>query len=196
MKKLSFALCMACFLAFGLNLNAQNLSLGPRVGVNFASLTDGSTSTKSKLGLVAGITSTYSINEKSGVGVDLLYSVEGTEIGTNVDLNLNYLRLPIMYQYFFGQLGENFRPKAYIGAVPGLLLNAERGSTEVTDNYKEFDIAATGGLGFHYRLSSKGVWLNADARYIRGLIDIDEGAPETYNQNWQVSLGVSFGIAR
>lgn len=194
MKKLLFAITAAFLLIITTKLSAQNFSIGPRIGLNFATLTDGNTASDSRTGLVAGITSTYSINEKSGIGVDLLYSSEGSSLGNNIDLSLDYLRLPIMFQYFFGALGEDFRPKIYAGVVPGLLLNAERGNTEVTDNYEDFDLAGTAGLGFHYRLSPKGVWLNADARYLRGFTDIDQGGADTYNQHWQLSLGVSFGV--
>lgn len=193
MKKLSLTLLTAALMALTYTTYAQTFSIGPRVGVNFANLTtnnnsDNATNTL----LVAGITSTYSISENSGIGVDLLYSGEGAE-NPGGDLALNYLRMPIMFQYFFGQLGEDFRPKIYAGVAPGLLVNAERGETEVINSYKKFDIAGTAGLGFHYRLGRTS-WLNTDVRYLRGFSDITESASELFNEHWQVSLGVSFGI--
>ena len=71
MKKLLLILSVVLLITTVSQLNAQNLSLGPRIGLNLASTTNGTTSSDSKLGLVVGITSTYSINEKSGIGVDL-----------------------------------------------------------------------------------------------------------------------------
>lgn len=192
MKKLSSALFVVALVALAHTSFAQTFSIGPRVGVNFATLTNDGSDFQSNTLLAAGITSTYSISEHSGIGVDLLYSGEGAESRTN-KLALNYLRLPVMFQYFFRDLGDDFRPKIYAGIAPGLLVNAEQDEQEVIDNYNKFDFAGTAGLGFHYRLGRVS-WLNTDVRYLRGFTDITDASPELFNQHWQVSLGVSFGI--
>ncbi|WP_170110559.1 porin family protein [Flavilitoribacter nigricans] len=193
MKKLSLALFVAALVALTTTTFAQTFSIGPRVGVNFANLTSDGSDFQNNTLLVAGITSTYSINEKAGIGVDLLYSGEGAESNNFGDLALNYVRLPIMFQYFFRELGDDFRPKIYAGVAPGLLVNAEQGEREVIDNYNKFDFAGTAGLGFHYRITG-GTWLNTDVRYLRGFSNVIDATPELYNQHVQVSVGLSFGI--
>lgn len=191
MKKLLIALFVCALMSFGHTGVAQNFSIGPRVGVNFAKLTDNAS--KSNALLVAGITSTYSISEHSGIGVDLLYSGEGAQGSNDNDLALNYIRLPVMFQYFFRDLGDDFRPKIFAGVAPGFLVNAERGEQEVIDNYNKFDFGGTAGLGFHYRVA-RTTWLNTDVRYLRGFTQVTEATPDLYNQHWQLSLGLSFGM--
>lgn len=192
MEKLSFALIVAALVALTQTTFAQNFSIGPRVGVNFATLDSDGSNFQSNTLLVAGITSTYSISEHSGIGVDVLYSGEGAE-GNIGNLALNYIRVPIMFQYFFRDLGDDFRPKIYAGVAPGLLVNAEVEEREVIDNYNKFDFAGTAGLGFHYRLGQT-TWLNTDVRYLHGFSNVSDATPELRNQHVQVSLGVAFGI--
>lgn len=193
MKKLAIILSMALSLAGVYTASAQTFSIGPRAGVNFASLESNDRESAVNTLLVLGLTSTYSISEHTGIGVDLLYSGEGAE-RPGGDLALNYIRVPIMFQYFFRDLGDDFRPKIYAGVAPGFLVNAEVGEVEVIDNYNKFDMAGTAGVGFHYRIAPRGVWLNTDVRYLRGFSDVTDTNPDLRNNHWQVSLGLAFGI--
>lgn len=170
-------------------------SLGPRVGVNFSNVSNVDDS-ESLTGLAIGLTSTYSISEQTGLTVDLLYSGEGYKIGSN-ELHLNYLQLPILFDLFFGELGEKFRPKVYAGIQPGFLLNAKNNEIEVEDFYKTFNIAVAGGLGFNYRVGSR-IWLNTDLRAALGLTDIREDAigDKNANSNIQLSLGLAYGLSK
>lgn len=180
-------------------MSAQStISIGPRLGANFSTLVSDNSNADTRTGIVAGLTSTYSINEKSGMGFDLLYSREGAEsnIG-NVDVRIDYLRLPITFQYFFRDWEDDFRPKLYFGLVPGLLIEAQVENVKVEGAYKNFDLAATVGAGFNYRISSgqSAVWLNTDLRYWRGLTNVlEEANSELFNQSWQLSLGLAFGL--
>lgn len=183
----------------GLGLaNAQvgdQTSIGPRVGVNFANVSnvDGS---EALTGLVLGLTSTYSISESSGLTVDLLYSGEGYTLNGN-DHHLNYLQIPILFDLFFGELGDKFRPKIYAGVTPGFLLNAKVNDNKVEDFYNTFNLGLTGGLGFNLRVSSR-IWLNTDLRGILGLSDIrqETSGDKNANSNIQLSVGLAYGLSK
>ncbi|MBK9106315.1 MAG: PorT family protein [Saprospiraceae bacterium] len=179
-------------------MNAQmgdQTSIGPRVGVNFANVSNVAGS-KSLTGLVLGLTSTYSISESTGLTIDLLYSGEGYVLDGN-DHHLNYLQIPVLFDLFFGQLGEKFRPKVYAGLTPGFLLNAKVNDNDVDDFYNTFNIAVTGGLGFNYRVGSR-IWLNTDLRGFLGLSDIrkDVIGDKVANNNVQVSIGLAYGLSK
>ena len=181
-----------CLLLLPLLSHAQfknRLSIGPRAGINFASIDAESAS--GITGLTIGLTSTYSINQSSGVSVDLLYSGEGYDQGST-EYRLNYFKVPIAYNVFFGTLGESFRPKVYLGVVPGFLLNAEENGRDVSDEYSSTSLDALGGLGFNYRLANR-IWLNTDLRLFLGIDDLSERT-SIKNQNIQFSLGVAYGI--
>lgn len=167
----------------------NRLSIGPRAGLNFATVDAENVSRVT--GLVVGITSTYSINEGSGVSVDLLYSAEGYEQG-GTEYDLNYFKVPLAYNVFLGSLGESFRPKLYLGVAPGFLLNAEANGRDVADQYTSTTFDALGGVGFNYRLANR-IWLNTDLRFFLGLNDLSE-TTSIKNQNIQLSVGVAYGI--
>lgn len=181
-------------------LNAQDdkFSIGPRVGVNFANVSNVENS-KSLTGLAIGLTSTYSINETAGLTFDLLYSGEGYKSG-NDEYKLNYLQIPIYFDVFLGEQGEQFRPKVYAGFVPGFLLNAKTNDTELNkDDFNGFNFAFSGGLGFNYRVGSR-IWLNTDLRAYLGLTDIRDEAlqigDKRANNNVQLSLGLAYGLSK
>ena len=181
-------------------LNAQDdkFSIGPRVGVNFANVSNVENS-KSLTGLAIGLTSTYSINETAGLTFDLLYSGEGYELGDDA-LKLSYLQIPIYFDVFLGQQGENFRPKVYAGFVPGFLLHAKANDTELDkDQFSGFNFAFSGGLGFNLRVTDR-VWLNTDLRAYLGLTDIRDDAfqvgDKQANNNVQLSLGLAYGLSK
>ena len=174
-------------------LSAQfhnRFSIGPRIGLNFASVDRENTS--STTGLALGLTSTYSLNEATGLTIDALYSAEGFK-ENGVETDLAFLRVPILYDVFFGKLGENLRPKIYLGVAPGFLLKAETNNRDVESQYKNFVIDLAAGAGFNYRLASR-VWLNTDARLGLGLTSFKENVDDYNNLTIQISLGVAYGL--
>jgi hypothetical protein len=186
---------------FALIMNTTNAqvgdqtSIGPRVGINFSNVSNVDDS-ETLTGLVLGLTSTYSISEVSGITVDLLYSQEGFELDGS-EYRLNYLNLPVYYDLFFGELGEAFRPKVYVGLVPGFLINAKINGTEFDELYNSFNVSLSGGLGFNLRMGNK-IWLNTDLRAYLGLTEIREesAGDKVANSNVQLSLGLAYGLSK
>jgi outer membrane protein W len=131
--------------------------------------------------------------------VDLLYSQEGYKTA-NEEVKLNYLQIPIYYDLFFGELGEAFRPKIYVGIVPGFFLDGKiNGGESNKDFYNSFVVAASGGLGFNYRVGNR-MWLNADLRAYWGLSDLraDKGVdPDVIaGKTIQPSIGLAYGLGK
>ncbi len=171
----------------------DRLSLGPRAGINISNINQ--SQAKAIIGLNAGITATYSINQSSGITLDVLYSEEGYELPTTV-VDYTYLQFPLMYNTFFGLLGQPFRPKIYAGLAPALLLSAKANQMDFKDQNEMWAINFVGGLGFNYRLVSR-LWLNADARLLLGLTDIEvnpSSADPFRNKTFHLSLGIAYGF--
>jgi|SRR5687768_2060962 len=188
--------CLASLLSV-FQLNSQDrFSIGPRVGLNFSNVSN-IDDTKSRSGLAVGLTSTYSINEATGITVDLLASHEGFESGEN-DLKLTYLQIPILFNVFFGELGQPFRPKVYAGIVPGFLLGAKFNDEEINkDDFNSLNLALGGGLGFNARVANR-IWLNADLRAYLGLNDTRENptGDKQALSTIQPSIGLAYGISK
>ncbi len=197
--KIVLALLMTVF-AFS-QLSAQGkdrISIGPRGGVNISNVTNVEES-QSVTGLAIGLTSTYSFNERTGLSLDVLYSVEGYKAPFE-KYKLRYLQVPIYFDFFFGQLGNRFRPKVYAGVSPAFFLGGTLNELDINQPYySNFIFNAVGGLGFNYRIANR-IWLNADARALIGLNDIrsdnvatgDAVNPRTY----QFTLGLAYGLAK
>lgn len=176
-------------------LTENNFSIGPRVGVNFSNVSNPDEA-ELLTGLVLGLTSTYSINENSGITVDALYSGEGYKVvGTGI--KLGYLRIPILYNIFFGELGQKFRPKVFLGPQLGFLMTAKVGESDIKYDMNKFSFGLGAGLGFNYQLGNR-VWLNTDLRSFFDLNKISNNAvdypEEPKIRNIQLSVGIAWGL--
>lgn len=180
-----------------LNLSAQekdNFSIGPKIGINFANVTN--KDTKINPGLALGLTSTYSINESSGIGLDLLFSQQGFKSG-GFTIDLNYIKVPLVYKLFFNKLGDAFRPRLEVGVSPGLLLSASTNGIDAKPAYNNFEMGWIGGLGFNYRLSNR-IWLNVDLRADLGITNLSDssiiGVPNLKNRTIGLNVGFAYGL--
>lgn len=195
-------LLLAAMILFGIEATyaqvKDQISIGPRVGVNFSNVSNVDNS-ESVTGLLLGLTSTYSISERSGITLDILYSSEGYKLGSD-ELKIHNLQIPIYFDVFFGELGSAFRPKVYVGVVPGFFLDAKFNDNESNkDFYNGFLFGASGGLGFNYRMASR-IWLNTDLRANIGLIDIreDTGLDNDLlaDRTFSLSVGLAYGLSK
>jgi hypothetical protein len=192
---------------------AQNVSIGPVVGVSHAWITS-TENTTFKPSVNIGGTLVYSFQPHWGIGGDIRASffegvktkVESGNTTQTTTLNATYLRIPIKAYHFFGQYGDRVRPKIYIGPEVGFFLGGKTkvkteggvgGGTEIKgdskDAFKSFDFGFVAGGGFNYRLK-KNVWLNVDLVYNNGLIDISEAESWNANRNLGLSAGVTFPL--
>lgn len=179
-----------------LTINAQSLSIGPMIGANSSSISD-LTGVERLIGLSAGLFANYSVNEKIGLNIKALFSQMGVEnTNTDLTLRLNYVQIPLTGVYFFGQTGDKFRPKVFLGPYVGFLMSAKVDDLDVKKSYKSLDYGGQVGLGFNYILVSR-TWLNVDAGYTAGFAKVsDLGNSNSKNNAISVNVGVSFPIGK
>lgn len=118
--------------------------------------------------------------------IKYIYSRNGCQINSNNKLELNYLSLPILGQYMFGnglriQTGPQFAYRVNNNAASG-----HAGSLDNT--YKKTDFSWSLGAGY---LTRSG--LGFDARYNYGLTDISKNNSDIKNRVWQLGLFYQFG---
>jgi hypothetical protein len=198
MKKSVFTLALVLGM-IGTGIAQENVSIGPMVGLSVANLRGDIVNNNWKTGATLGGFYNYSSESGFGFSGQLLYTQLGADINNKTnEINLHYLQVPLLLTYFMGRRGEAFRPKLFVGPSLNFLLGAKdingndingEGSNST---YRPFDLGATAGIGFNYRVDPK-VWLNFDVRYGVGLVDITRSdANKRYNQNVGINLGVSF----
>ena len=194
------------FLAFAASVQAQNISIGPTVGIQHswisADLPESSMNTL-HMGFNGGIALVYSTESHFGLGGDLKYSQEGVSIQSELagiktvtDWNTSYLRIPLRLIYFFGEYGNAFRPKVFAGPTMGLLLSSKSQDIDVKDTTNDFDLGVHAGVGLNIRIWER-IWLNTDITYTQGLSDVtvsDTDKITNHNGNVGLNAGLLFGF--
>jgi hypothetical protein len=203
MKKI---LCAFVLLSAASALFAQNISLGPSVGVQHSWIT-GTETIKFKPGVSVGGVLTWSPAPHWGLGGDIRVSfLEGVKSKTDathstaVDrIHATYLRVPLKATYFFGEFGDKVRPKLYVGPSFGFLLGGETKysnsslTTKTNKVLQGFDWGVIAGAGFNYRIK-RNTWFNFDLAYTNGLKDVTEAAGYHANRNVTMNVGVTFPL--
>lgn len=161
-------------------IQAQNLKIGPKAGVNFTTVHGDLEDRKIKTGFHAGIMAEIGITEVFAIQPELLYSTQGViQEGSFLDFDfksttkLDYLNLPIMGKYY---IIERFSIE--LGPQLGILLNSKskyemEGESEEQDNKKmtnNMDFGLNAGLS--YKLDNG---ISFGARYNLGLSNINDG---------------------
>jgi opacity protein-like surface antigen len=162
--------------------NAQQLSIGPRVGMNFSNMKDLDNS-ESLTGLSAGASFGFRFLDFLGVSVDALYSAEGSQYVVDFDQTkykfksrLSYLRVPVLLNAYLGPVDAPIRAKIMAGPALGFLLDAKNEvdiaglNTEFDLNKSDFnstDFGAIAGAGVDFVLSDA-LTLDLDGRYYFG----------------------------
>ncbi|KQS31094.1 porin family protein [Dyadobacter sp. Leaf189] len=179
----------------------ENVSIGPIAGVSIANLRGDISNTNWKPGLTIGGFYNYSSETGFGFSGQLLF----TQLGAQTDskrneINLNYIQAPLLATFFFGKYGDVVRPKIFLGPTLNFMTSArdKNGNNINGDsnnrNYSVFDLGGAVGAGLNIRLAQK-IWLNFDARYGFGLLDITRlDNSNIKNNNWGINTGLSFPL--
>ena len=168
-----------------LNVNAQEVEFGAKLGVNFSSVRgDNSSDLEPVTAFNIGVVSEIPISEKFSFQPELLYSGKGFSIGDDV-VSLNYFDIPLMGKYYFTK-GLSIEA----GPQIGFLLSAKQENLKVKESYNAVDFGVNLGVG--YKLENG---INFGVRYNLGLSDIndiDDFTDKNKINVVQVSIGYNF----
>lgn len=177
---------------------------GIKAGVNLSTVSDAESLTevansvdaKSKVGFNAGVFANFPVAESFSVQPELLYNALGTKLTNKgntgndnaLTLNLDYLSLPVMFQY-------NLVPNLYLEAGPqfSYLLSSKfkyngNSTDSNTDGLNKFDIGIGLGAGYYFNGN-----IGITARYVAGLTDIIKDNPtDTSFKNNAFQVGLAF----
>jgi len=195
----------------GIGANAQNagsrLSFDLRANLNMTTIT-GASNAGLKLGATVGVGSLYKMNENSSFLAELLYSTGGSSSSQSIDTtgiklkiydktHLNYLVIPIVYQYYFtGILGLEIGPQ--LGFCLGGKEKFRTGNnswTSIKLNSGDFNVFDFGVIiGIYTKNITQEDNLFISLRACFGLTNVmkDMGA----NKNINIQLGLGYIIGR
>lgn len=153
----------------------------------------------------AGFSTIFHATQHFGIGMDVLYSIEGdrsTGGPVTVQLDLQYFRVPLRFMYFFGNSSDNFRPQVSVGATAGLKTGASGAimasdrkmlDIDVDNAYKSFDYGVNASVGFNQKIAGR-ISVNADIVYYQALCNIEQGGDLYGNAMLNSNLGLQFGV--
>lgn len=209
MKKIFLVAAIAVF-GFS-TVQAQDVKLGAKAGVNFAKLSgDDLEDADGRLGIHLGLVGEIPVSEKFAVQPELVYSTQGLQSKFNIGdteitakRKLDYFNIPVMAKFY---VTEGLAIEA--GPQIGFLLNAKdeveadgdfpgdefEGETDIKDEVSSFDMGIGGGLSYSLE---NGAYIGA--RYIYGLTNVDDAGDDTDGEffegdlvNSVLSLSVGF----
>lgn len=155
-----------------------------------------------------GIAMVYSRFEHWGWGTEMTASHEGysTAIGSQTfTYDPTYLRMTPKAYYFFGDYGDNIRPKIYLGPSVAFKVAEDRyvGGPNNSDvryidhgSYmiNDWDLGIDAGAGVNIKVAPY-TWLNLDADYYHGLLDVTRmNGMNNMNRSLRANVGVMMGI--
>lgn len=169
-------------------VEAQHVNLGIKGGLNAYTIGgDNSAGNDLRVGFNFGILGHIHQDKHFALQPEIVYSLQGTNYragGNDVALELNYVNIPILFQYMFD---NGFRLEA--GPQIGILSSAKRviknSTTNLYSDYKGTDI----GLAFGMSYVNPPTGFGFDIRYNHGLTDIHKNnAINSYNKGLQLGV--------
>ena len=203
MRKIQFLVAFVALL-FGTNFSFAQISVGAKVGsyTSFIDVTEAAEGlTQNIEGLTTtsfGITSEIGLSDNFAIQPELLFTTKGFKVNEGLNFNLggfpipagvtartkiNYLELPVLAKYKFGNEGLRFNVTA--GPVLGYATNGQLDTranllfdinpikTNIdldALNYERLEISASIGAGMEYETGNGQLF--ADARYVHGFSDL------------------------
>lgn len=154
-------------------------SFGPKIGLNFANLTD--SEMDCKVGVNVGAFANYRMNDYFGIQPEILFSMQGAK-ADDTKLKLNYINIPVMAKaYLYKGLNVELGPQ--FGFNVGSKVKANGVSVDL-DGYNTFDFAIGVGLAYEFEMG-----LTADFRYNISATKLYDDAK---SKNSVIQLGIGW----
>jgi len=203
--KVILSIFVITLIGFTQQTHAQSpVDFGIKGGLNFANLTGSEDDLESRTGSHVGLVIDFSFPMiPVGIESGIYYSQKGaavSEEGATATLKLDYIEVPVLAKIKVGPPGP-FSPHFVVGPYAAYNINSEfdvsAGSASVTEDFSEFtsDIDFGGVLGVGADFSMGVTKLNIQAKYSRGLIDINDNGFEgegEYNSVFSITAGIMF----
>jgi hypothetical protein len=185
--KFYFTLVVATILTLN-TVNAQHANIGFKAGLNSYNIsTNSGSSYDSKLGLNIGMFGHIHLSKQVAFQPEIVYSSQGakyTYLGTETNINLDYINVPLLLQYMF-ENGFRLEVGPQIGFLASAKSKTNNSTSDIKNDIKGIDLGLAIGLGYVDPKSGFGV----DARYNLGLSNINNNSNTTAK-----NVGYQFGI--
>ncbi|GCC51929.1 PorT family protein [Chryseotalea sanaruensis] len=167
---------------------AQHTNIGIKGGVNAYTLkSDNNNGFDTKVSFHLGLIGHIHISDQFALQPELVYSVQGAQstiAGQEVKLNLNYINVPLLFQYMFDN-GFRLQAGPQLGFLASAKSEVNDDDTDVKDDFEGVDLGLGLGVSYINPVSDFGV----DVRYNLGLSNVNKnGTTDYFNRGVQVGV--------
>lgn len=171
-------------LFFGNTAISQEIDLGVKAGVNFATITD-IDNLSSKTGFQAGVFVGIKFNDRIGVQADILYSQQGAKVDV-AKFDLNYVNVPVVLKVYLFK-GLNIQAGPQFGfIIKDEVYQIDNGGGPGKIDAEKSDVSGVVGAGLDLPFG-----IRVDARYNFGFNDV-LGSTDGKNSVTSIAVGYSF----
>lgn len=194
MKKSLMILTMVlvCTMASVITVQAQSkTSFGFKAGFGMATLTgDDVVGVKSLSTFGGGFILNFKSSDRFSIRSEAYYVIKGTKedaSGTAAEkVKLGYIEIPVLFVFSLSS-SSSTGPVIFAGPSLGILMSAKVEGEDIKDFVKNSDFGITVGAGIN--LSSG---LSFDARYTKGLVNIDDEPDASSVMNGIFMVNISY----
>lgn len=215
MKKIYMAVIALAALIVNNKANAQKgFSFGVKATPQFSFLQNSDDNDNSRLDKKAtfnaafGVGSTYNFTGRSGVGLDVLYSLQGQRYKTNgieTHQKLNYVKIPLYYTYtaapsklvsFTGKIGPQVSILSSSKLKDG---NGNEIKSDTKDYYKDATFGGMAAAGVQFQVS-RNMYITTMGRFDYDFTNAEDhntsywpvGRAKTYNMTSGLEVGFKY----
>lgn len=167
--------------------------VGLKGGLNIATVKgdDIADGVSTKTGFNLGAFFMIPVNEILTIQPEILYSSKGYTGTTDKVANLNYLEIPVLLKFSFG---EGVKPSIFVGPYLSMLLSADYNGSDVKDSFESTDFGIVIGAGIDIDMGD-GVF-TIDGRYSLGLSNnFKPVLGTTFDaKNANISISIGYGV--
>lgn len=165
---------------------AQHSTVGVKAGVNAFTI-NGNGNFDTKTGFHLGLLGHIHLSGQFALQPELVYSMQGAKYdvaGQDVNVNLNYVNVPVLLQYMFDN-GFRLQAGPQLGILASAKSNMNDNRVDVKDDFENIDL----GLGIGASYVNPATNFGVDIRYNLGLSNINKnGSTNYYNRGLQAGV--------
>lgn len=202
MKKIIYAALMVfCISTGAIAQDKGAVEFGVNVGYNSASVSSSEERSDPGSGINVAVAADYYFSKTWSIKGKLIYDQKGwnngfledldTGIVYKTDYNLNYVTIPVMANWHFGNT-KNWHLN--FGPYMGFLMNAEetRFNLDVKDGFNATDFGLAFGIGVKIPVSNK-LKIAFEYEGQSGMKNIfKESNEDVFNSRWSLNVGINF----
>jgi hypothetical protein len=182
MRKIALIMLSLLFFVSVVVAQSSRVDFGLKAGTNLSALKTGDQLSDHRTGYYAGALAHIHLDKHFALQPEVIYSSQGAEYSSTSKTKLNYINVPVMGQYMFGN-GLRLQTGPQVGFLTSAKSEGGNEETSIKNSFKNADVSWTFGASY---LTNIGLGL--DARYNFGINDISKSNTDLKNRVWQLGL--------